>query len=119
MQRVHRELKSLSGEKNPLVIVADRIADEARVICFDEFFVSDITDAMILAGLFDRPLCARRGSCCDVKYCSRWFVQRWFAAGAVLTRHCLDKDRVDVVNVDGGVDYRLRALEQAELIITH
>ena len=39
MQRVHRELKSLAGEKNPLISVADRIADEARVICFDEFFV--------------------------------------------------------------------------------
>jgi len=51
MQRVHAELTSLEGEKNPLEIVADRIAAEAGVLCFDEFFVTDIGDAMILGGL--------------------------------------------------------------------
>ena len=49
MQRVHQELAQLEGEKNPLEIVAEKLADEARVICFDEFFVSDIADAMIQA----------------------------------------------------------------------
>ena len=53
MQRVHTELTSLEGEKNPLEIVAGRLADEALVICFDEFFVTDIGDAMILAGLME------------------------------------------------------------------
>ncbi|NQD96367.1 cell division protein ZapE, partial [Pseudomonas sp. CrR25] len=53
MKRVHEEMKTLKGEKNPLVIIGKRFADEARVICFDEFFVSDITDAMILATLLD------------------------------------------------------------------
>ena len=42
MQRVHRELKELSGEKNPLQLIAQRLATETRIICFDEFFVSDI-----------------------------------------------------------------------------
>ena len=51
MQRVHQDLTQLSGEKNPLTLVADQIANEALVICFDEFFVSDIGDAMILGGL--------------------------------------------------------------------
>ncbi len=51
MQRVHQELTTLAGEKNPLEQVAAGIASETRVICFDEFFVSDIADAMILAGL--------------------------------------------------------------------
>src|SRR5690554_7946583 len=51
MQRVHNELTELSGEKDPLKLVAKRIADEAVVICFDEFFVSDIGDAMILGSL--------------------------------------------------------------------
>ncbi|MFT7404217.1 cell division protein ZapE [Zhongshania sp.] len=115
MQRVHRELKSLSGEKNPLVIVADRIADEARVICFDEFFVSDITDAMILAGLFDRlfargvVLVATSNIVPDGLYKDGLQRARFLPAIALI------KKRVDVVNVDGGVDYRLRALEQAEL----
>ena len=53
MKRVHEEMRTLKGEKNPLTIIGKRFADEARVICFDEFFVSDITDAMILATLLD------------------------------------------------------------------
>ena len=60
MQRVHADLTELSGEKNPLDIVADRIASEAVVLCFDEFYVSDIGDAMLLGGLmqklFDRGI---------------------------------------------------------------
>ena len=58
MQRVHRDLKGLAGTSNPLDAVAARFADESDVLCFDEFFVSDIGDAMILAelleGLFSR-----------------------------------------------------------------
>src|SRR5690554_3779612 len=53
MQRVHQELRELKGEKNPLKIIARKFADEARVICFDEFFVTDITDAMILGTLME------------------------------------------------------------------
>ncbi len=115
MQRVHKELKSLSGEKNPLVIVADRIADEARVICFDEFFVTDITDAMILAGLFERlfergvVLVATSNIVPDGLYKDGLQRARFLPAIALINQ------RTEIVNVDGGVDYRLRALEQAEL----
>ena len=115
MQRVHRELKQLEGEKNPLTIVADRIADEARVICFDEFFVSDITDAMILAGLFERlfergvVLVATSNIVPDELYKDGLQRARFLPAIDLINA------RVKVVNVDGGVDYRRRALEQAEL----
>jgi len=51
MQKVHREMRERQGEKNPLVSIARKFASQARVLCFDEFFVTDITDAMILAGL--------------------------------------------------------------------
>jgi len=51
MRRIHEDLKTLAGQKNPLEKVAERIAGEARVLCFDEFFVSDIADAMILGTL--------------------------------------------------------------------
>lgn len=115
MRRVHQELKTLDGQKNPLEIVADRIASEARVICFDEFFVSDITDAMILAtlmdGLFKRgvSLVATSNIQPDGLYKDGLQRARFLPAIELLKQH------TEVVNVDGGVDYRLRALEQAEL----
>ncbi|MCV6614320.1 MAG: cell division protein ZapE [Cellvibrionaceae bacterium] len=115
MRRVHQELKTLPGEKNPLEIVADRLAAEAKVICFDEFFVSDITDAMILAnlleGLFARgvSLVATSNIVPDGLYKDGLQRARFLPAIDLLNTH------TQVVNVDGGVDYRLRALEQAEL----
>ncbi|EMP55983.1 AFG1 family ATPase [Marinobacter santoriniensis NKSG1] len=115
MQRVHNELKSLKGEKNPLDIVSRKFADEARVICFDEFFVSDIGDAMILAtlmgGLFSRgvTLVCTSNIVPDGLYKDGLQRQRFLPAIALVKKH------TDVVNVDGGVDYRLRTLEQAEL----
>lgn len=51
MQRVHQELKQLQGQKNPLVQLAKKISQEAKVLCFDEFHVKDIADAMLLGGL--------------------------------------------------------------------
>lgn len=115
MRRVHRELKQFKGEKNPLERVADRIASEARVICFDEFFVSDITDAMLLGTLleflFERrvALVATSNIIPDGLYENGLQRQRFLPTIALLNEH------TDVVNVDGGTDYRLRALEQAEL----
>ncbi len=115
MRRVHRELTDLKGEKNPLEKVADRIAREARVICFDEFFVSDITDAMILGTLFEHlfergvTLVATSNIVPDGLYRDGLQRQRFLPAIALVKAHC------EVVNVDGGVDYRLRALEQAEI----
>ncbi|MBM96113.1 MAG: cell division protein ZapE [Oceanospirillaceae bacterium] len=115
MQRVHGELTSLSGEKNPLEIVADRIAEEAVVICFDEFFVSDIGDAMILGGLmqelFDRgvTLVATSNIVPDGLYKDGLQRERFIPAIKLLNQF------TEVVNVDSGVDYRLRTLEQAEL----
>lgn len=115
MQRVHRDLKTLSGQKNPLDHIARNIASEARVICFDEFFVSDITDAMILGGLFEKlfglgvTLVATSNIVPDELYKDGLQRARFLPAIAQLKQHC------EVVNVDSGVDYRLRALEQAEL----
>jgi cell division protein ZapE len=115
MQRVHKDLKQLSGEKNPLHLIASKLAKEARVICFDEFFVTDITDAMILGGLFEQlfdrgvTLVATSNIVPDGLYRNGLQRSRFLPAIALINQH------TDVVNVDGGVDYRLRALEQAEL----
>ncbi len=115
MRRVHHELTTLSSEKNPLQKVADNIAEEAKVICFDEFFVSDITDAMILGTLlellFERGiiLVATSNIIPDDLYKDGLQRQRFLPAIDLLKRH------TETVNVDGGIDYRLRALTQAEL----
>ena len=115
MKRVHEELKTLKGEKNPLPIIAKRFAGEARVICFDEFFVSDITDAMILATLLDElfkngvSLVATSNIVPDGLYKDGLQRARFLPAIALLKQH------TEIVNVDSGIDYRLRALEQAEL----
>ncbi|BCA27242.1 cell division protein ZapE [Metapseudomonas otitidis] len=115
MKRVHEEMKTLKGEKNPLTIIGKRFADEARVICFDEFFVSDITDAMILATLLEElfkngvSLVATSNIVPDGLYKDGLQRARFLPAIALLKEH------TEIVNVDSGVDYRLRALEQAEL----
>ncbi|MCE5364515.1 cell division protein ZapE [Pseudomonas sp. GLN_6] len=115
MKRVHEEMRTLKGEKNPLTIIAKRFADEAKVICFDEFFVSDITDAMILATLMEElfkngvSLVATSNIVPDGLYKDGLQRARFLPAIALLKQH------TEIVNVDSGIDYRLRALEQAEL----
>ena len=115
MQRVHNELEHYKGEKNPLTLIAGKFAAEARVICFDEFFVKDITDAMILANLlealFERGvvLVATSNIVPDELYRDGLQRARFLPAIDLLKRHCR------VVNVDSGIDYRLRALERAEI----
>lgn len=115
MRRVHTELATLQGEKNPLDIVAQRMAEQADVICFDEFFVSDIGDAMILAGLMEGlfargvTLVATSNIVPGKLYENGLQRQRFLPAIALVEKY------TQVVNVDAGVDYRLRTLEQAEL----
>ncbi|MNF79295.1 hypothetical protein D3C84_615050 [compost metagenome] len=115
MKRVHEEMKTLKGEKNPLTVIAKRFSEEAKVICFDEFFVSDITDAMILGTLMEElfkngvTLVATSNIVPDGLYKDGLQRARFLPAIALI------KQNTDIVNVDSGVDYRLRHLEQAEL----
>src|SRR5690606_26627034 len=110
-----RDLTDLAGAKNPLKIVADRIADEAVVICFDEFFVSDIGDAMILGSLMQElfargvTLVATSNIVPDGLYKDGLQRARFLPAIKLLNQF------TDVVNVDSGTNYRLRTLEQAVL----
>jgi cell division protein ZapE len=115
MQRVHAELVGLEGQKNPLEVVADRLSREARVLCFDEFFVTDIGDAMIL-GVLMQALFARGVTLVATSniepgnlYENGLQRQRFLPVIDLIERY------TRVVNVDAGVDYRLRTLQQAEL----
>ena len=115
MRDVHRQLENYKGNRNPLQKVADDLAQQARVICFDEFFVTDITDAMILAGLLEAlmahhvVLVATSNIEPARLYENGLQRQRFMPAIALLEQHTV------IVNVDGGTDYRLRSLQQAEL----
>jgi cell division protein ZapE len=115
MHAVHHQLKGLKNQQDPLRTVAARFAEQARVICFDEFFVSDIADAMILAGLLDElfaqgvTLVATSNIEPDLLYHDGLQRERFLPAIALIKRH------TKVLNVDGGTDYRLRYLEQAEI----
>ncbi len=118
MQYVHRELNKLSGQRNPLEMVADQIYKEAVVICFDEFFVSNVTDAMILSDLFQKlfargvTLVATSNIAPDGLYRNGIHRDRFIPTIEMVKKHCA------VLNVDAGVDYRLRVLKQAQLFKT-
>jgi cell division protein ZapE len=113
MQSVHDELRKHQDRADPLELVADKIARKARVLCFDELFVSDIGDAMILGnlfrGLFDRgvTLVATSNVAPDNLYKDGLQRARFLPAIRLL------KENTEVVHIDHGVDYRLRALKQA------
>ena len=118
MQDVHRRLKELGDIEDPLDTVARDIAREARILCFDEFFVSDIGDAMILGrlldGLFRRgvTLVTTSNSRPDELYRDGLQRQRFLPAIDALKRH------TRVVHMGGDTDYRLRLLRQAGTYLT-
>ncbi len=113
MRRVHAELRDIHDHTDPLDRVAQRFAMRERVICLDEFFVADIADAMILAGLFEGlfrygvTLVATSNVAPQQLYKDGLQRQRFLPAIDLIERH------VEVVNLDGGIDYRLRQLESA------
>jgi cell division protein ZapE len=118
MASVHEHLKELRGSEDPLELVADRIAASTRIICFDEFAVTDIADAMILgtlfAGLFARGVTLAATSNIEPESLYRDGLQRqrFVPTIELLRRH------TQVVHVDGAVDYRLRVLERADVYQT-
>ncbi len=115
MYRVHNQLRALGNRQDPLDIVADELAAKARVICFDEFFVADITDAMLLGRLLEAlfrrgvTLVATSNIPPDELYRDGLQRRRFLPAIELLKQH------MEVLNVDGPTDYRLRVLEQAEI----
>jgi cell division protein ZapE len=118
MATVHEQLKQHRNVEDPLELVADEIASETRIICFDEFTVTDIADAMLLgtlfAGVFARgvTLAATSNIVPDQLYSGGLQRQRFLPTIALLKEH------TEVVHVDGGIDYRLRALERADVYQT-
>ena len=115
MREVHESLKACQGHANPLVKVAQDIAKQARVLCFDECFVSDITDAMILSGLFhalfELGVCLVTTSNLPPDDLYKDGLQRARFLPAI---HLLNT-YTQVIELDGAVDHRVAKLQQAEL----
>ncbi|MGQ0502869.1 MAG: cell division protein ZapE [Panacagrimonas sp.] len=115
MLEVHERRKQHPDERDPLKLVASDIAARTRVVCFDEFYVSDIADAMILGrlfeSLFEQGVTLVATSNCAPEQLYRDGLQRANFLPAIE----MLKSRVRVLNVDGGTDYRLRALTRAAL----
>ena len=114
MRRVHNERKSLRDQKDPLQIIGKQLAQETRILCFDEFVVNDIADAVILARLmkvlFENGVSFVATSNVEPVNLYLDGLQRdlFLPAIDLIYKH------TDVVNIDSGVDYRLRFLDKAE-----
>lgn len=115
MYAVHESRRQYADTQDPMARVAADIAAQARVLCFDEFFVSDIADAMILARLLEVlfehgvTLIATSNIAPDGLYKDGLQRQRFLPAIDLL------KHNTQVLHVDGGTDYRLRVLKLAEI----
>ena len=114
MRDVHRQLDGLKGIADPLDEVARRIAKKYRLICFDEFHVSDIADAMILYNLLKALLDNGVSFVMTSNYQPDTLYPDGLHRDRMLPTIKLLNERLDVMNIDAGVDYRKRALEQVE-----
>ncbi|MDO9195572.1 cell division protein ZapE, partial [Rhodoferax sp.] len=118
MREVHRELAGLRGTVNPLDVLARRIARKYRLICFDEFHVADITDAMILhrllAALFENGV----GLVTTSNFKPDDLYPNGLHRDRILPAIALLNEKLEVINVDNGTDYRRRTLEQLKLYHT-
>jgi len=112
MRGVHRQLDDVKGVADPLVEVARRIAKKYRLICFDEFHVSDVADAMILYRLLDALMARGVAFVMTSNYPPAGLYPDGLHRDRILPAIALIEKNLDIVNVDAGIDYRRRALEQ-------
>jgi cell division protein ZapE len=115
MREVHRELQDLKGTVNPLDELGRRIARRFRLICFDEFHVADVTDAMILHRLLEAMFANRVSIVTTSNFHPDGLYPNGLHRDRILPAIELLKQHLEVVNVDAGVDYRQRTLQQVEV----
>ena len=115
MAEVHKRMKALRGEPDPLKAVAAEIAKETRVLCFDEFHVSDIADAMILGRLLENLFEDGVVLVATSNYAPAELYPQGQNRSSFLSTIALLEQKLTVLNVDGGEDYRLRTLSPADV----
>jgi len=118
MREVHRELQELKGTVNPLDELGKRIARRYRLICFDEFHVADVTDAMILHRLLEALFANRVSIVTTSNFHPDGLYPNGLHRDRILPAIELLKGKLEIVNVDNGTDYRQRTLEQVKLYHT-
>jgi cell division protein ZapE len=112
MREVHRELQDLKGTPDPLQALGKRIARRFRLICFDEFHVSDVTDAMILHRLLESLFFNRVSIVTTSNFHPEGLYPNGLHRDRILPAIALLEERLEVINVDAGTDYRRRTLER-------
>ncbi|MBK6676471.1 MAG: AFG1 family ATPase [Rhodocyclaceae bacterium] len=115
MREIHARLQASKHEADPLAGVAAQVAKETRLMCFDEFHVSDIADAMILGRLMQAMFEAGVLFCITSNYPPDGLYPNGLQRDRLLPTIALLNERLDVIRIDAGIDYRLRALEQADI----
>jgi cell division protein ZapE len=118
MREVHRELADLHGTVNPLFELGKRIARRYRLICFDEFHVADVTDAMILYRLLESLFEHRVSIVTTSNFHPDGLYPNGLHRDRILPAIALLKDKLEVISVDNGTDYRKLTLEQVGLYHT-
>ncbi len=118
MREVHRELQELKGIADPLEELGKRIARRFRLICFDEFHVADVTDAMILHRLLDALFRNRVSFVTTSNFHPDELYPNGLHRDRILPAIELLKANLEVINVDAGTDYRRRSLEDMNLYLT-
>jgi cell division protein ZapE len=118
MREVHRELQDLRGTPNPLDELGKRIARRFRLICFDEFHIADVTDAMILHRLLEAMFTNRVSIVTTSNFHPDGLYPNGLHRDRILPAIELLKQHLEVVNVDAGTDYRQLSLEQLQVYHT-
>jgi len=115
MREVHHELVNLQGTVNPLDELGKRMSKRYRLICFDEFHVADITDAMILHRLLNALFDNGVGFVTTSNFKPDDLYPGGLHRDRILPAIALLNAKLEVLNVDNGTDYRRRTLEDAKL----
>ena len=115
MREIHRELDEVKGTEDPIAEVAARTARRYRLICFDEFHVSDIADAMILGRYLEKAMDLGVEFVMTSNYSPDQLYPNGLQRSRFLPTIELLKTRLDVVSVDGGTDYRRLKMEQVQV----
>ncbi|MEO7246591.1 MAG: cell division protein ZapE [Rubrivivax sp.] len=115
MREVHRELQDLKGTADPLDVLGERVARRHRLICFDEFHIADVTDAMILHRLLAALFRHRVSIVTTSNFPPDGLYPNGLHRDRILPAIALLEERLEVLDVDAGTDYRQRTLMNVRL----